>query len=94
MGGCRGKLATEHKDLAHALAAATEVFASSGQASGQVAAFGQVEASDQASGKVAASGPVQNTEDHVQLMKDAAAAKVSGMFCVACFAALVFYSSP
>ena len=60
-GRAGSKLAAQQKGLAHALPAATEVFVSSGQASGQVAASGQDEASGQASGKVAASGPVQET---------------------------------
>ena len=68
------KLATKQKDLANALAEATEFFASSGQ--------------------VVASGQVQKTEDHAQLMKDAAAAKGTCMFYVGFFAALVFYRSP
>ena len=38
--------------------------------------------------------PEKKTEDHSELMKDAAAAKGTCMFYVAFFAALVFYRSP
>ena len=38
--------------------------------------------------------PEKKTEDHAELMKDAAAAKGTCMFYVAFFAALVFYRSP
>ena len=78
-----GKLAVKQKELANALSEATEVSASTGQASGQVVASGQVEASGQASGKVAASGAVQTAVDRAQLVKDDAAATGTCVWCVA-----------